>query len=360
MGSRLFSNTASLLGGREFANPEHRKKVADILDMDVNRIPESSGYAYDQIIDGIDRGEIKGLWIIATNSAHSWIQQNRLKQVLAKLEFLVVQDMYGSSESAQLADLILPAAGWGEKEGTFINSERRIGRVRKVARAPGQALADFSIFKLLAEAWGVGQEFAAWKDPESVFRILSQLSAGQPCDFSRIQSYDELGDLGKQWPVSDDEVEHERRLFRDGRFFHPDGRARFMFADPLPPRERPTAEYPYILLTGRGSSAQWHTETRTRQSPILKKLYRDEAILEISPEDAKREGLEPEDRVQVSSRYGQAQFRCVVTNKVKAGQLFISMHKDGVNRLLPGEFDPQSRQPSYKMGTVRLQKVWER
>lgn len=356
MGSRLFSNTASLLGGRDFANPDHRQKVADILNMDVSRIPHSSGYAYDQIIDGIERGEIKGLWIIATNTAHSWIDQNRLKKVLAKLQFLVVQDMYASSETAQLADLLLPAAGWGEKEGTFINSERRIGRLRKVAKAPGQALADFYIFRLLAEAWGVGHEFSQWQNPEAVFGIMSRLSQGLPCDFSRLKNYDELGPAGIQWPVPEDESDIERRLFADGRFFHPDGRARFIFADPVPPLERLSAEFPYLLLTGRGTSAQWHTETRTRQSPILRRLYRDEAMVEINPVDAAREGLEAEDYVQVASAHGQARFLCVITNKVKAGQIFIPMHKAGVNCLIPSEFDPQSRQPSYKNAAVQLKK----
>ncbi|HET9238274.1 MAG TPA: nitrate reductase [Oligoflexus sp.] len=357
MGSRLFSNTASLLGGRDFTKAEHRKKVADILNLDESRMPQSSGYAYDQIIDAIDRGEIKGLWIIATNSAHSWVQQNRLKNALSKLEFLVVQDMYLTSETAQLADLVLPAAGWGEKEGTFINSERRIGRIRKVAKAPGQALADFSILRLLAEAWGLGHEFSEWTDPESVFKMLSRLSEGQPCDFSRLQSYEDLGAYGVQWPVPEGEVAAERRLFADGRFFHSDGRARFVFADPVQPRERTSAEFPYLLLTGRGTSAQWHTETRTRQSPMLKRLYRDEAIIEICPEDAQREGWEAEDWVLVTSAHGQAAFRCVVTGRVKSGQVFIPMHKDRVNRLIPSEFDPQSRQPSYKITAVQLKKI---
>lgn len=357
MGSRIFSNTASLLGGRDFTNPEHRKKVADVLDIAEDRIPHSSGYAYDQIIEAIERGEIKGLWIIATNSAHSWVQQTRLKKLLPQLDFLVVQDMYATSETAQLADLVLPAAGWGEKEGTFINSERRIGRVRRVSKAPGQALADFYIFRLIAEAWGLGHEFAAWKDPAAVFNIMSRLSQGQPCDFSRIASHDELGPLGIQWPVHDGVNATERRLFADGQFFHKDGRARFMFASPVLPRERPSREFPYILLTGRGTSAQWHTETRTRQSPILKRLYRDEPMIEMCPEDAKREGLEAEDYVQVTSAYGQARFLCVITNKVKPGQVFIPMHKDGVNRLIQSEFDPQSRQPSYKMSVVQLKKA---
>ena len=141
------------------------------------RIPDRAGYAYDQILDAIDRGEIRGLWVIATNTAHSWINQTRAREILGELDFLVVQDMYATTETAQLADLVLPAAGWGEKEGVFINSERRLGLVKKVARAPGQALSDFAIFKLIADAWGCGEMFRAWRSPEAAFQILKELSA---------------------------------------------------------------------------------------------------------------------------------------------------------------------------------------
>src|SRR5690606_4236085 len=111
---------------------------AKILDIDVGRIPVESSWSYDRIIEGILRDEIKGLWVVATNPAHSWINQNMLADVLGRLEFLVVQDMYAASETARMADLLLPAAGWGEKEGTFINSERRVGVIKRVARAPGK------------------------------------------------------------------------------------------------------------------------------------------------------------------------------------------------------------------------------
>src|SRR5690606_19727084 len=125
------------LGGYDFTNAAHRAHVAGILRIDPAKIPTAPSLAYDQILDGVDRGEIRGLWIIATNTAHSWINQNRFAELRKKIEFLVVQDMYATTETARQADLVLPAAGWGEKEGVLINSERRLGLARKVTRAPG-------------------------------------------------------------------------------------------------------------------------------------------------------------------------------------------------------------------------------
>ena len=123
----------------------------------VNRIPNQNSLAYDQIVEGIANDKIKGLWVVATNSSHSWINQAKFGEIVKKLDFLVVQDMYFTTETAQRAHLILPAAGWGEKVGTFINSERRIGLVKRVSRAPGQALSDFNIFKLVAQYWAAGK-----------------------------------------------------------------------------------------------------------------------------------------------------------------------------------------------------------
>src|SRR5262249_7821193 len=146
-------------------------------------------------------GKIKGLWIVATNSSHSWIQQREFNELLQQLDFLVVQDLYATTETAQRADLLLPAAGWGEKDGTFINSERRIGLVKKVSRAPGHALSDFNIFKLIAQYWGCGEMFARWSSPEAVFGILRQCSRGQPCDITGIADYQVLDACGGvQWP----------------------------------------------------------------------------------------------------------------------------------------------------------------
>ena len=378
MGSRLFGNATSLLGGYDFASGAHREQVAKILGISPVRIPDRTGYAYDQILDAIDRGEVRGLWVIATNPAHSWIDQTRAREILRKLDFLVVQDMYATTETAQLADLVLPAAGWGEKEGVLINSERRIGLVRKVARAPGHALSDFAIFKLIANAWGCGEMFRAWRSPEATFQILKELSRGQPCDFSGIRDYAHLGQEGGiQWPftsahadplriadcglqIGQSEIRNpkseiqERRLFADGRFYHADGRARFVFDPPRPAPELPDDDYPFLLLTGRGSSAQWHTGSRTDKSAVLRKLAPTVLTVEIHPDDAARLSIESGDRVVIRSRRGTAEAIAAVTATVQRGHLFLPMHFEAVNRLTFAAFDPHSRQPAYKACAVAV------
>lgn len=378
MGSRLFGNATSLLGGYDFTRSEDRAHVARILDLPAARIPERTGYAYDQILDAIDRGEIKGLWVIATNTAHSWINQSRARAILEKLDYLVVQDMYATTETAQLADLVLPAAGWGEKDGILINSERRLGLARKVARAPGQALSDFAIFKLVADAWGCGDMFHAWRSPEAVFQILKELSRGQPCDFSGIRDYAHVASEGGiQWPYPNEATtskeqpplavldvsmrpsasappSNERRLFADGRFFTADKKAKFFFDAPRPMPEMPDAEYPFILLTGRGSSAQWHTGSRTDKSAVLRKLAPTVLTLELHPDDAARLAISAGAAVSIRSRRGVARAVAFVTPTVQRGQVFLPMHFGEVNQLTFPAFDPHSRQPSYKACAVSV------
>ena len=230
---------------------------------------------------------------------------------LERLEFLVVQDMYHTTETAQLADLVLPAAGWGEKDGTFINSERRIGVIKKGRRAPGQALSDFNIFRLIAEAWGCGEMFRRLglaggrvSDSEGTARAASRATSPASTDYRMLE---ECG--GIQWPFvkgqetgaegqgtiqsqqrssPDSQLStlnarlfQERRLFADGRFFTPSRRAKFLFDAPRPLPEAPSPRYPFLLLTGRGSASQWHTQTRTRQSAVLRKLYPERQYVEI-------------------------------------------------------------------------------
>jgi assimilatory nitrate reductase catalytic subunit len=358
MGSRLFSNTTNLLGGHDFADPNHRRKVADVLCIDEATIPHEAGWPYHRILEGILRGEIHGLWIVATNPAHSWINQGMVRDVLQRLDFLVVQDMYHTTDTAQLADLILPAAGWGEKDGTFINSERRIGVVRKVARAPGEALTDFHIFKLIAEYWGCGEMFRQWKSPGNVFQLLKQLSAGQPCDITGIDSYEMLDrNGGIQWPYPTGSAipDRERRLFDDGRFYQPDGRAQFICESPRAFSEPPNAKYPFVLLTGRGSVAQWHTQTRTAKSAMLRKLYCNELYVEINPLDAQHLSICSGDPITVHSQRGRLRGRAFVTPGVQRGQLFIPMHYEQTNLLTNSSFDPYSHQPAYKACAVALE-----
>ncbi len=395
MGSRLFGNATSLMGGYDFAKPEHRAHVASILGIDSARIPDRPSWAYDQILDGIESGEIRALWIIATNTAHSWVNQTRFAELRKKLDFLVVQDMYATTETARMADLFLPAAGWGEKDGVFINSERRLGLARKVARAPGQALSDFSIFKLVAEAWGCGDLFRQWTSPEAAFQVLKELSRGQPADFTGIRDYAHIEESrGIQWPFTERDAllmeneelrrkndtdrrqppeglshsafsihnsslggrmpPQERRLFADGQFYTADKRARFIFDEPRPMPEQTDADYPLLLLTGRGTSAQWHTGSRTNKSDVLRKLAPLVLHVEINPEDAARLRIADGQSVVVYSRRGEAKAVALVTAIVQPGQVFMPMHFEQVNRLTFPAFDPHSRQPSYKACAVAL------
>jgi anaerobic selenocysteine-containing dehydrogenase len=376
MGSRLFSNTTNLLGGHDIGNPKDRAKVARLLEIPEERIPRDPSWAYDQILDGIEAGKIRGLWVIGTNPAHSWIDQGRLRGILDRLDFLVVQDMYHSSETAGLADLLLPAAGWGEKEGTFINSERRVGLIKKVRRAPGQALADFHIFKLVAHYFGCDSMLKEWESPEAVFQILKRLSAGMPCDITGISDYRML-DLarGIQWPYAagahyqtaptdrtdrtdpTDRSDQTRRLFEDGRFYHADGKARFVFEEPRPVPEPPDSEFPFQLLTGRGSAAQWHTQTRTANSDVLRKLCPKDPHVEIHPADAAALGVvRTGEWVVVESRRGEARVRAMLTPTVPQGQLFLPMHDSATNLLTDSVFDPESRQPAYKSCAARVRR----
>lgn len=357
MGSRLFSNTSSLLGGRDFAEPSHRAEVAEALAIPEDRIPRHAGRSYDQILDGVRDGTIRALWVVATNPAHSWIEQGRFRETLDRLEFLVVQDMYHSTETALCADLLLPAAGWGEKEGTFINSERRFGVIKKVRRAPGLALSDFHIIKLAAHYYGCGEMFTAWKTPEAVFQIIKRLSAGRPCDVSGMKDYrslDEAGGIQWPYPAMNPDTAPQRRLFADGRFHHADGRARFVFENPRPSAEDADDKYPFLLLTGRGSASQWHTQTRTAKSDVLRKLAPPASSLEIHPHDAARLGIDSGRPVVVESRRGRIRATAFVSASVPRGQLFLPMHDPSTNMLTLSEFDPYSRQPAYKGCAVRV------
>jgi len=411
MGSRLFSNTTNLLGGHDFTDREHREKIARILKINSALVPARGSLAYDQILQRVADGKIKGLWIIATNPGHSWIHQKSFREAAKQLDFCVVQDMYHTTETVQAAHLLLPAAAWGEKEGTFINSERRIGLVKRVSRAPGEALADFHIFKLIAQYWGCGDLFRHWTSPEAVFQIIREITQGQPCDITGIENYRMIEEAGGiQWPypgrdelplirdergrgaalecaseprkirssagpaknsakqaapgndpvssssISRPGVPTERRLFEDGRFYHRNGKARFRFDQPTRAPELPDSEYPFFLLTGRGTSAQWHTQSRTAKSAVLRKLYPDQIYVEINPDDSKRLGIETGELVEVSSRRGQLGAVAFVTGTVAAGQVFIPMHYVATNELTFPAFDPWSRQPAYKSAAVKILK----
>lgn len=356
MGSRLFSNTTSLVGGHDFADAAHREKVALGLGIPLETIPADHSLAYDQILAAAESGQIKALWIVGTNPFHSWIDSGRLAALREKLEFLVVQDMYHTTESALAADLLLPAAGWGEKDGCFINSERRIGTLKAVRQAPGQALSDFRIFRLIANAWGCGEMFAQWTSPEAAFKLLRDLTKDRPCDITGIEDYEMIDRLGGvQWPFpTSPPTSSERRLFEDGVYYTPSGKARILFSPPAEMPEPPDFQFPFLMLTGRGTSSQWHTQTRTGKSDILRKLYPQEVYFEIHPGDARTLGIKEGDPVTVRSRRGAMVAAAYLAPTVQRGQIFVPMHYPEVNRLTHAAFDPHSRQPNYKACAVTL------
>jgi anaerobic selenocysteine-containing dehydrogenase len=361
MGSRIFSNSTSLLGGHDFANPHHRAKIAGILGIADDLIPPDAGQPYDQFLESIDQGAIKALWIVCTNPAHSWIHKSQFFERCAKLDFLVVQDLYANTLTAGLADLVLPAAGSPEKDGTFINSERRLGIVQKVINPPGEALSDFEIIKKLSEAWGLGKRFAAWTDIDAAFEIIRRASAGQPCDITGIKNRQQLLDQGGiQWPFTNKEsavgCEKERRLFENGHFFQPDGRARFLMASPEPAPELPNSEWPFWLITGRGSSHQWHTQTRTGKVDSTRQLYPQRAYAQVHPADAVQRGIQQGDRIRIESRRGHMIVDAEIDTGIQPGQVFIPMHYEEVNKLTCPVFDPLSYQPAYKMAAVNVRK----
>ena len=208
--------------------------------------------------------------------------------------------------------------------------------------------------------------FRKWKSPADVFQLLKRLTAGQPCDISGIEDYEMLDRCGGiQWPLVESDVNSathdqsanftERRLFEDGQFFHADGRARFVCEQPQAWPEPPSQRFPFVLLTGRGTAAQWHTQTRTGKSAVLQKLFPAHVYVEINPQDAKPRNINPGDMVTILSQRGRIQAGAFLTTAVQPGQLFIPMHYEVTNLLTDAAFDPYSHQPAYKACAVQIE-----
>ncbi len=359
MGSRLFANTTNLFGGHDFEDCGHRRKIAAILNINDSRIPDQPSLPYHKILERVRKGEIKGLWIVGTNPAHTWVDLNGFEEAAEALDFLVVQDIYPDTATARLADLYLPAAASSEKEGSFINSERRIGHVQKVCDPPGEALPDFDIFLRIARAWNCGSWIENWKDPESVFRLLQKVSAGQPCDITGIQGYEHLDEAGGiQWPfpAGGTLTKNQRRLFGDLQFFHKDGKARFGFTELAESAEQCSPDYPFWLITGRGSITQWHTLSRTDKVEKLRRMSPEKLYVEINPQDAAELGIGQGDTVWVCSARGEIPAVAALEESMARHHVFLPMHYESTNRLTLPSFDPESFQPTYKSGAVVLEK----
>jgi len=350
MGTREAGFTASLPGYRAYDNPEHRAELAALWNISADRIPASRGRAYPDIIDGIFDGTIKGLWIVATNPPVSFPNRGRLERALANLELLVVQDGF-ETPTTRLAHVVLPAAIWGEKDGTYTNAERRVSLARRAVAPPGQARADFDIFLAMAERLGAVDElFPGWSGPEDAFEEWRRVSAGRLCDYGGMtwESIDASG--GVQWGGP--------RLYADGAFPTPSGRAKLWCVSPEPISDATNERFPFLLNTGR-TVEHWHTRTKTGRVDILEELA-PEGWVEVNPTDAETLQVAPGDRVRLQSRRGMVEGVPVrVTATVRPGEVFMPFHYDElcVNRLTVDEFDPISREPNYKQSAVHIERV---
>jgi anaerobic selenocysteine-containing dehydrogenase len=361
MGTREAGFSSSLPGYRSFESGKHREELAAIWNIDTDRIPTRRGLSYPDIIEAAISGKIRALWIIGTNPLVSFPNIDILKHALENLHFLVVQDGFHPTPTTELADLVLPAAIWGEKEGTYTNSERRVSKVNAAVAPPGEARPDFDIFLAIANRLGCRDElFPGWMGPADSFEEWRRVSAGRLCDYSGItyQSIEECG--GIQWPFpaeTRDAAGASRRLYSDGKFETIDGRARLIPTAWEPFPEQPNSEFPFVLNTGR-TVEHWHTRTKTGSIPILRDMS-PRAWLEMNPIDAKRLNLSPHDRVDVVSARGRvSRVELRVTEIIAAGQVFLPFHfaEANANQLTQSAFDPISREPNFKQCAVRVEK----
>ncbi|MFL6098014.1 MAG: molybdopterin oxidoreductase family protein, partial [Blastococcus sp.] len=347
-----------LPGFRNWDNDDHVADLARVWNVEQIEIPHYAPPTHAmQIFRYAEEGSIRFLWIIGTNPAVSLPELQRIRSVLGQERlFVVVQDIF-PTETTQFADVVLPAATWGEKSGTFTNADRTVHLSEKAVEPPGEAKADLDIFVDFAHRLGLqdkdGAPLVKWSDPEGAFEGWKECSRGRPCDYTGL-SYAKLRDRnGIQWPVNDEHPEGTERLYADGQFWadpgyceeygrdmvtgapvaaveykamNPDGKAILKAAEYLPPVELPSEEYPFQLITGR-TLYHFHTRTKTGRAPELNAAA-PEPWVELAPSDAAGLEITDGDLVRVESSRGAVEVtaRCTGTRQ---GTLFLPFHYGG-------------------------------
>ena len=372
MGGREVGGLANMLAAHmEIENAEHRRIVQDFWRSPT--ITTKPGLKAVDLFRAIEDGHVKALWIMGTNPAVTMPEADRVRAALRACPFVVVSEVCRATDTTALADVLLPSAAWGEKEGSVTNSERRVSRQRAFLRPPGEALPDWRQLCEVAKRMGFAEAFT-YREPAEIFAEYARLTAEQNGG-SRDLDLGALGDIGEkdydalapfQWPRPAGQEARETRFFADGRFYHPDGKARFV---PTPFRKlaSPTsARFPFVLNTGRIRD-QWHTMTRSAKTPRLM-AYVGEPFVEIHPADAAAIGVAPADLAEVESAHGRAILRVVVTERQRRGSLFAPIHWTDqhaslarVDALIGAAADPVSGQPELKAAPVaarRFEAAW--
>ncbi|MEO1495196.1 MAG: molybdopterin-dependent oxidoreductase [Pseudomonadota bacterium] len=364
MGGRETGGLANMLAAHlELTDPLHRAAVRAFWD--APRMPEAPGLKAVDLFEACADGRIKALWVMSTNPAVSMPAANAVRDAIAACPFVVVSDLFADTDTARLADVVLPAAGWGEKSGTVTNSDRTISRQRPFLPAPGQTRPDWQILCDVAAEMGWGAAFT-YSGPAEIFREHAALSGiagslGRDFDISGLSwitdtEYDALQPT--RWPITASRT--GGRFFGDGRFFTPDGRARMVPVEAKPLASPSTAEHPFVLNTGRVRD-HWHTMTRTARTPRLSQ-HMAEPYAEIHPVDATRLGVRPADLLRIASRHGHLVARALITDRTAPGAVFVPMHwtsawaSDGrVDVAVAPKTDPVSGQPELKATPVSVQ-----
>jgi anaerobic selenocysteine-containing dehydrogenase len=388
-----------LPGFRNWENAQHVQELATLWGVDPGVIPHWAPPTHAmQIFRYVEQGSIDFLWISATNPAVSMPALGRIRDILGKDElFLVVQDLY-LTETAQYADVVLPAAGWGEKAGTFTNVDRTVHLSDKAVEPPGTARSDLEIFLDYSRRMNFttknGEPLLSWRSPEEAFNAWRECTRGRPVDYTGI-SYEGLrGDSGIQWPCNAERPDGTLRLYTDAQFvtdpdqcetfghdlltgatigeqayraMNPQGRALFKTAPFMPPHEEPDAEYPLRFTTGR-NIYHFHSRTKTGRSPRLNNAA-PRVWVEISAIDAQALGISEGQEVSVTSRRGRIVAPARISD-IRPGTVFAPFHygywdKGGspgesptaANELTLTEWDPVSKQPVFKNAAVSVKPI---
>ncbi|MEC5387408.1 nitrate reductase [Uliginosibacterium sp. H3] len=379
MGTREWSSCSGLPGYRLLEKEKDRKKIADYWGIDESFFPPKRGLSQTDIFPAIETGEIKGLWLIATNPMTSMPNQPRIRKAMENLEFLVVQDVYEDVETNKYSHVYFPAAVWAEKEGCHTNTERRVNLTRNALKPYADSKPDFWIIKEMAKRFQDRNQIHFPETPEGAFNEMRELSVGEgrTLDISGM-TYDRIeAARGIQWPYSEAQAKADeekvgearpfdlqerqdfignRRLYTDGKFQWPDGRALLIPVRFVNNNECPDAEYPFWLNSGRVVE-HFHTRTRTGKIGNCNK-FSPTPYMEMNPDAAEALGVEHQSYVRVVSRRGDAVVMVQLTQRVGRDMLFIPFHfHDCVNRLTLGLLDPYSRQPAFKQNAARIEKI---
>jgi ferredoxin-nitrate reductase len=382
MGGREAGGLCHLLPGyRSVKNPQHRAEVEQAWGLPAGQISPVPGRDAWSMITGLETGDVKLLWIAATNPAVSMPDLERTKAALLKSPFTIHQDAYYPTETSAYAHLLLPAAQWGEKTGTMTNSERMV-TLNKAFRPPvGQARADWQIFAEVGRRLGFQAQFN-FQDSAEVYSEFARLTYKRPCDMTGI-NYERLAETPRPWPDSIDEIsapktansgelpgnlvkDHDKsektaakRLYTDGKFNTADGRAVFAAYHSKGLAEPPDDDYPLVLTVGR-LYGHWHTQTRTGRIEKIVKMH-PAPFLEIHPQDAAKLGIEAGEWLEVRSRRGSARFPALITKAIAPNCVFVPMHwgalwaeNSEANSLTHPAACPISLQPELKACAVKL------